>query len=441
MIKKLIIVLLFIFLVYRIFFVAPDLVTPNQNIVVILIDTLRSDALPMYRVANSPIPETKTPNLMKLSSKSMLFKRAVSSSSWTAPSVASVFTGVHPRQHGVLLSLGATQRALKKSGNTSREYAIEMVNKIPSTLTTMPEYFKKHGYATYGISDNWNISDIMGFDRGFDKFISLRNKGAQSVNSEVKKMLSDWDKERPTFLYIHYIDPHSPYTGHQPWYIEDKSRSEEDDTRARYASEVEYVDQKIGELLNAYPELLKSVIFVVSDHGEQFWEYGKIGHGTTVHAEETWIPFFIYHPSFSKQIDILSPVSLVDLLPTVADLAGLPVDKNWTGRSVRRFLEDRDISGSAYTELVKPKNDSPKPLGYVSQVTVGEQIIKNQLSGENPKVYNFSINQFNGRDASKDEVSKLDNFVESLDSWEVEASERTYSESDIEHLRTLGYVN
>ena len=131
------------------------------NVLFVVTDTLRADHLSW----NGYERET-TPFLTTLAERGVVFERTFSSSTWTAPAMASVFTGVLPSQHGVLTGYavyGATGKAVTP---------IEL-NRIPQELETLPEMMEALGYRTFGVADNANIHELSGFTHGFDRFSVL----------------------------------------------------------------------------------------------------------------------------------------------------------------------------------------------------------------------------------------------------------------------------
>ncbi len=154
--------------------------TKDINVVLIVIDTLRSDHLPFYGYKKNT-----SPFLLELSKNSTLFKNAFSASSWTSPATASIFTSMYPFQHGVLMGLLAIRNAQKIDPNV-------VLNRIPEKITTITEVLKNNGYKTFGVSDNLNIDHRQGFSQGFDKFKTFMYKQAPNVNKTIKS----WKKER-----------------------------------------------------------------------------------------------------------------------------------------------------------------------------------------------------------------------------------------------------
>ena len=240
----------------------------EPNIVVIVIDTLRQDHLPFYGY-----PKDTAPFLSKVAARSVVFENAYSVSSWTAPATASIFTSLNPIQHGVTTGMLATRKLQMINSKIK-------LNKIPNQLETMPEVLKKAGYKTYAVADNFNISEEEGFDQGFDKFITYNYKTADRVNDTLKKMQKEIKNAGKYFLYIHYMDTHEPYHKRAPWF------EESDDPRevkiSAYDSEINYVDGKIKEAFEFFGWDENTLVIITSDHGEEFYDHGKWGHGENI---------------------------------------------------------------------------------------------------------------------------------------------------------------
>ena len=169
---------------------SPSTTAASPNILVYLIDTLRADRLGVYGY-----DEPTSPNLDALAGDGIVFSHALAQSSWTRPSVASLFTGLHPRSHTV----------------NSRSDA------LPPTATTLASVLGAAGYETAAFVTNGNVSQDFGFDLGFDDFVYLgerdtREMHVQSdvVNDRVFTWIENRDGERPFFLYVHASDPHDP---------------------------------------------------------------------------------------------------------------------------------------------------------------------------------------------------------------------------------------
>lgn len=318
------------------------------DVIFILIDTLRADHLPMYGYSRNTAPF-----LYELSARGIRFDRMYSVSSDTRPSVSTLFSSLYPGAHG---------------NNTQRDA-------LPKTIMTLSEVLRAAGYTTLGISANPKISPTFGFSQGFDAF-----RGTTDINPLRMTMLGSlgvdllgWSlfgrfvgeddgiarrADRitdgaihlalsrrsgiPMFLYVHYIDPHFPYSPPPPF---DRAfRSELDGSKNLekvakdidlYDGEILFTDSEVKRLLETLDRndmLRRAMVIVTADHGEEFLEHGGTGHSNTLYEEVLHIPYFTVWPGHivagttSAQL-----VSLVDVMPTMLDLLDLPVPEGVEG--------------------------------------------------------------------------------------------------------------
>ncbi len=297
------------------------------NVVLIVIDTLRSDHLPFYGYEKDTAPF-----MGKLAQQGVVFENAFSASSWTSPGTASILTGLYPYQHGVLMGLLAIRNAQKINPDLE-------VNRIPEEIVTMAEMFKTQGYRTYGVADNLNIGERQGFTQGFDKFRTFMYKQAPAVNGTLKKWHKNLTEKGKYFLYIHYMEPHAPYHQREPWYkpFEDKKLNR----ISAYDSEINYVDQHIKEMFELFKWEKDTLIIITADHGEGLWDHGIMGHGKTLYREEIQVPLVFYIPGHIKPRRVPFNVSTVDIMPTVREFCGFSPFPGDVGQSLAPVMEDR----------------------------------------------------------------------------------------------------
>jgi len=283
----------------------------RPNIVLIVIDTLRADHLAFYGYEHDTAPF-----LSELAESGLVFENVVAPSSWTAPSTASLFTSLEPVQHGVLSGVLATKKMQEFDESVT-------LNRIPGEIVTLPEILKSAGYATFGVSDNFNVSQALGFDQGFDAFVMHNYEGAPGVNAQVKRWTSRILRSDPYFLYLHYMDPHFPYHPWDPWYEEPSSPDEFG--QARYDTEIRYVDEHIRALFDELGWREDAVVIVTSDHGEEFGDHGWVQHGKTLYEEVVRVPLLLHVPGDAGG-RVTDPATLLDVLPTIRDIALLGED-------------------------------------------------------------------------------------------------------------------
>jgi arylsulfatase A-like enzyme len=332
----------------------------KPHVVLVVVDTLRADRL---GALGSPYP---TPHLDRLAAEGVAFTTAIAPSTWTLPSVASLITSVHPTEHGLL---GA------------KEGEEQMPQNLDETWLTMAEAFQAGGYRTAGVVNQIYLRYKFGFGQGYDYYDTLRGQDAFRINQKLGEWLDQSDDAtpaaepavaRPLFLYLHYLDPHWPYDyrveGAVPpglaaadedpglprspdltsqWMADQR----DEDLRqrglanlsARYTLEVQYVDAAIGNLietLEARGLWNDTVLVVTSDHGEAFWEHQQLLHGHSPYDELIRVPLVLRFP---RWMDIApgrptAPVSLIDVMPTLLDVAGLATPPQCRGKSLAPLL-------------------------------------------------------------------------------------------------------
>ena len=305
---------------------------PRVNVIVYLIDALRADRLGAYG-QTAPL----TPSIDAFAARALVFEDTIAQSSWTKPTVASLFTGMQPPAHGVLL----------------REHA------LPQRAVTLAEILRAAGYRTAGFSTNPFVSRSFGLDQGFLEFTYLdsgrdgvRHAFSDEVNERVFEWLDD-PPERPFLLYVHTIDPHAPYTpprpdgtlggGESPAAVpscrEQRPLSDEARRRLieRYDDEVTFNDASFGRFIQ---ELRRrrlyddSLVILLSDHGEAFWEHQGWRHENYLYSEVLDIPLIVKPPRGTSSSAAEGLAQQVDVLPTILDVLRLPVPAAVQGRSL-----------------------------------------------------------------------------------------------------------
>ena len=402
------------------------------NVVLIVIDTLRADHLALYDYPLNPAPF-----LNRIAEKSLVFENAYTTSSWTAPATASLFTSLYPFQHGVYTGMRAHMRQSKAEEN------IEL-NRIPDQITTIAEAFQDGGFKTYGVSDNLNICSLQGFVQGFNLFKTFDYAGAEKVNAQLKEWEQVIRDGGRYFLYIHYMDPHYPYH----WNGDDTNAMDsEPEEIAKYDSEISYVDDAIEEMFDLYGWKDNTLLVITSDHGEEFHDHGGIQHGFTLYSEVTRIPLFFFFPEIGNEGErIKQRVSIIDILPTLRDIVGLPAGSSDEGISLVPMLSNEPLAERPlYAHLRREKGDTEKEIRMQSVVSADWKYIHSYPNTEE---------LFNLKNDSKETVNMIDAAPEIAESLRAELIrfENTcskYGQEKVtapinnetrERLKSLGYV-
>ena len=304
-----------------------ETVESPPNVIIYLVDALRSDRLGVYG-CDRPL----SPRLDTLAATGIVFTDVVAQSSWTKAAVASIFTGLGPRAHGV-------------NGPDDR---------LPDALATLPELLHGAGYRTAAVVANAYVGRPFGFARGFDHFEFIEHTQGRSdvLHERVAAWLEAHDPgDGPFFLYVHTIDPHAPYAPPSPFLetfaadVKDPSVGQVEtvrglvlgtvaptaelgrDLRELYDGEVAANDASFGSLLDeleAMGELDNTVIIFTSDHGEAFGEHGNWTHGLDLTNEVLSIPLVVRLPGGAGGGQRVStPVQHIDLLPTILSLCAV----------------------------------------------------------------------------------------------------------------------
>ncbi len=294
------------------------------NVLVFLIDTLRQDRLSTYGHTR----ET-SPNLTAFAAEATLMTHLTPSSSWTRPSVASLFTSQHPNYHGA---------------QTIRD-------KIRDGLPSLAESLAAKGYETQGLQTNANCLPVWGFGGGFARYVDVdtlykdREKDDGPVTDAALAAIEHL-RGRPWFLYVHTMGPHIPYAPPEPFrsqFATDLSKLEGDAREVRrkldlYDAEIAFTDHQFGrvvEALKASGQYDNTLIVVLSDHGEEFLEHGNWEHAKTLYEEMLRVPLIIKPPKGTWPVPgrVEALVEMIDVAPTILETVGVEIPARFQGRS------------------------------------------------------------------------------------------------------------
>src|SRR5438552_7644322 len=262
-------------------------------IILISIDTLRSDHLPAYGYT-----KIETPGIASLRADSILYEHAYSHCPLTLVSHASIFTGLLPAEHGIRDNLGYN---------------------LNPKARTLAELMKSKGYATGGAVSAIVLRGDSGIKRGFDFWDddididpnSLGMGRAQRKGDETREIAQRWigqHKSKPFFLFFHIYEPHTPYDPPEPF----RSRY-----GASYDGDVAAADDVIGRFLTfLHDENLydRSTIILLSDHGEGLGDHGEDEHGILLNREVLQVPLLVkLQKSRQHGKSVATPVQLIDV--------------------------------------------------------------------------------------------------------------------------------
>ena len=341
------------------------------TVIVISLDTTRPDHLSAYGY-----DRPTTPHLARLAREGVRFEGARSTSSWTLPAHMSLFTGLPPGLHEVVIDFNILDRGRR----------------------TLGEVFKDGDYRTMGVFSAPYVHGRYGFDRGFDFYergtqdpmlfdltreqrqqeaLAVEHRSHTEVTSGLVvdraiALLRNSNAPR-NLLFLHFFDPHydyraprrlakafadpayrGPITGENIW--RDLGPAATDPTAvslapadqqqllALYDAELAWVDENLGRLLDALEaqgRLDSTLLVLTADHGEEFFEHGRYGHRNGLSEQCLRVPLLVWGPGAGVPAGrvVEDAVAIYDVLPTLIDYAGLPEEPGLYGRSLRPLIE------------------------------------------------------------------------------------------------------
>jgi arylsulfatase A-like enzyme len=409
---------------------------PRPNVVLVVIDTLRADRLPFYGY-----PKETAPFLSKLAARGVVFDKAYAASSWTAPATASIFTGLYPFQHGVVMGLLAQMKLIKR-------YPHIQVNRIPEEVTTLPEVFRGGGYRTFGVSDNANICQRQGFEQGFDRLLCRNDKGARFVNQQVLDLEKEIRAGGPYFLYLHYNDPHLPYK--IPLDDSEKTGNWIRDMKAMYDKEIAFVDSRLKELYARFGWSRNTLLVVTADHGEELKEKKFYGHGRSLFNTVIHVPLLFFWPErklFAAKRPAVN-VSTIDIMPTLASLLGFRQVKGLAGKDLTPVLEgetgaagERYVYSHLHLNAGTPKASLQKACLYGGYKYIfkapGTHSLFDLKRDPNEDRNRYAEEQMTAHSLA----TNLFAFEEACPRYNADYVDILLDKKTIEQLRSLGYVH
>ena len=307
----------------------------QPNLILISLDCVRPDHIGAYGYSRRT-----TPHIDRFAEDGVVFETAVSTAPETLPSHVSMLTGLPPSWHGASNWAG-----------------------FSPSVGYLPDLLSEAGYESAGaVSAPW-LSDAFGVERGYHLYRTFDQPRAGRVVDYALDLL-ERARDRPQFLFLHLFDAHWPYVpprefierfGERPADISDLMRKvgeeeppsspEEVEQIIRlYDAEVAYVDQEVGRFIDRLRELAlydNSLVIIVSDHGEGFYERGHWQHSVSVYEELTRVALIVKWPGNSPKGRIATPVSLVDVFATFLEAVGWQGDSA-DSRSLMRFFRGSD---------------------------------------------------------------------------------------------------
>lgn len=442
----------------------------EPNVLLLVVDSLRYDAV-------FGEDSFETPNIDKLADDGVVFSNCFSQGISTAPAMTAMLTGRYPLGYG------------------GHWY-------IEENQPTFAEQFHENGYETGAIHSNPNVSRLRNFDKGFDtfeenilpletdgllkrapddvlryanKFIRLLKRTPYLPAPKVNERLAEWieDADEPWFLWTQYMDVHGPYLPGGDFTYRNKFRAEQlwrkaavnspdeigeeehEELLRNYRKEVEYFDSQVGKFLgrlNNRGDLDDTMIIVVGDHGDEFYEHERYGHGNLPYDELTHVPLVVKFPD-DTPIDqsrvVEEAVRCIDILPTALELADATLtdemEERLQGESLLSLLQDDEEPEFDFVVTEKEmRGETDLRFGFRTNEW------KFLYDGKNDEelLYNLHQNAEETEDVSEDHPDVVAEFREHLEARfeQIESTSESITIPNIEEqagveqrLKALGY--
>jgi len=389
----------------------------RPDIVLITLDTTRADHLGCYGHAIA-----STPHLDRFAQGSVQYMQAVAPVPLTLPAHASMMTGLQPPEHGVRDNSGYH---------------------LPEEVVTLAEILRDQGYATAAFVSAYILTPHFGLSQGFqtyDHHPVNERPGAETTRAAIA-WLEDFARlgSQPLFLWVHYFDPHTPWT--PPEQFASATRG------TPYDAEISAMDAAVGDLLAALRRLGRleaAHVVIVGDHGEGLGDHIEREHGIFLYEETLHVPLMWKLPGQEQGRQTSRLVSTVDLFATILDALRIAIPGGITPGPLERTLENPSAEGAAgvYAETLNPfiaHNWSPL---YAWRTPVWKFV-----EAPESELYDLRTDPEERRNLASDRAAVreslrtvLDDYRRGLSDVPAEVAERPLSSEAEARLRSLGYV-
>jgi len=394
---------------------------PRPNLLVVTIDTLRADHVGAYGYQGA-----ETPALDDLARRGTRFENMLSPVPLTGPAHASIFTGQYPPVHGVRDNVAFT---------------------LSGRHATLASILEANGYDTAAFVGGFPVAAAYGFGRGFRHYnedfhpAPVGSQGAERPGNEVADRAVEWlvrARRAPFFAWVHFYDPHDPYTPPAPYDARFAGRP--------YDGEVAFADAQLGRVLEALRTAGRernTIVAVLADHGEALGDHGEATHGILVYQATLHVPFVLAGPGIKPGASVRPRASLVDVLPTLLGLLGVARPADLAGRDLRPALDGRSLaSAPVYAESLFGRLTCRwSPL----RAWVNEDW--KLVQGTAPELFDLARDPYEKRDMAAEEPQRVERMLAALQAAVRRmapagdsARASTLSPEQEERLRSLGYA-
>jgi arylsulfatase A-like enzyme len=466
---------------------------PPQGVIVVWVDTLRRDHLDVYGYGRQTGPAIR-----RMASEGTLFRDAVVQATWTKVSTPSLLTSLYPATHGVQ----------------------DFTDRLPSAATTLAEIYREAGYATLSMSSGLFTGRFTNLHQGFEEVQENGSIKGELRTSKTTRVFVDrllpWleaHREVPFFVFLHVQDPHDPYKPYAPYdrlwadhagEAEHERQMKEvrkvivdplmrgfvmpsrddlvkagfdpqayvDYERAWYDGSIRGMDAEIARLLEALRNLeldRRTVVAYTSDHGEEFLEHGKMFHGQSTYGELSNVPLILWRPGAIAAGAIVEPtVQVIDLMPTLLEMSGLPVPPAAQGHSLLPLLVSPSPAAGAAHAATAPAarpaviekaatreggGPPPRDLESYAIIADGWKLVHNKKQAPGRpeyELYDHRKDPLDATDLAAEQPDVVKRLASELQAWRRKvdaarlppdsATQEGLGKEELERLRALGYI-
>jgi arylsulfatase A-like enzyme/Flp pilus assembly protein TadD len=400
----------------------------HPNLLLITIDTLRADHVGAYGATTGA-----TPSLDALAASGVRFDQVQTAVPLTGPSHATILTGQYPPAHGV-------------RGN--------VVFSLGSKYPTLATLLKRQSYQTAAFVGAYPVAAAFGFGQGFDTFnedfheTSPGEPGAERRANAVADAALGWlasaagaagaAPSRPFFAWLHFYDPHAPYSPPDPYRDRFAGRP--------YDGEIAFTDAQVGRVmdwLRASGHDADTVVVLLADHGEGLGDHHELMHAVLIYQSTMRIPLIMSGPGVPQGVVVPSRAATMDVLPTVMGLLGFGVDPALLGRDLRPLMAARAVaSDPLYGESLFGRLNC-----HWASLRSWVKDDWKLIVGSQPELYNLAQDPQESHDLARAEPARVTRMTEEMQ----RALQRIAPEGDRaqpnpataeqeERLRSLGYT-
>jgi arylsulfatase A-like enzyme len=417
------------------------------------IDTLRND-----HCSVSGYERRTTPGLERLAERGVRMELTYAPTATTGPTHASIFTSLYPIAHGV-----------RKNGM-----------QLHDELETLAEALRDAGYRTGAVVSSFVLDAKFGYAQGFESYEDdfdpatatifrtsfdgqpaegAFDRRADETTNRAIRLIEDLARaEEPFFAFVHYFDPHYPYTPPDGYDSMFATGSDDDlaATIGAYDGEIAFADREVDVLLRFLERSGlddETLVVVTADHGEGLMDHGHLKHGIHVYEEAVRVPLLFRLPGGTEGGKILAePVELLDLMPTILDLAGVEAGDDLQGRNLAGALRGTDRLDPGRAVYLHRRHYDPQTIGRIRVagekfgIRVGPWKYIEGEEGDSPELFHLIDDPQERVNLADSRPDVAEDLASRIAAWKAAHARGGFeqpelSPEDRERLEALGYLN